>query len=435
MKHLLKQLTKFGITAVLIAVMALLPITRAFAFDEGFYGANDILYYDDRATGCLAAPTVSSSGTGGSTADQNKNAEAILRNLTGKGLTLAQASGFVGNMKQESGMNPAIIQGGAIAPANYQPRNSVGFGLVQWTYTSRQQPLVDLAAKTNRPIIDINLQMDYVWQEVNGAYKSTIQALTANPSVTPTEAAIIVHGKTPNIGNDPRFVNAPKLGYEASGDKADTVVNVRGGNAEYFYKMFKGKIADGTGVTGGTTTDSRQVSTSGGACGASYTPTGTCPYTAPVYGEGGNSKQLKQADFEKIYGKGGSAVEPNLVAVDFLGKSVKVHKLAADCLQAVVSDIKKANINYKIKTIGGYRAEKGAGNARLEDGYHYYGVAIDINAADNGFYQGGASHPYDIPKQYVDIFHAHGWSWGGNWHSAKDYMHFEFNGLGPKAGN
>jgi hypothetical protein len=423
------------IISILILAVSLVPVQRVLAYDEGFYSANDILYYDDRATACFSSPSASSSGTCTSTADQNKNAVAILRNLTAKGLTLAQATGFVGNMKQESTLNPAMKQGMIIVDASYRPQNKVGFGLVQWTYTDRQQPLVDLAKKTNRPITDINLQMDYVWQEVNGRWKSTIQALTANPSITPTQAAIIVHGRTPDIGNDARFADAPRLGYEASGDTADFVVKVRGGNAEYFYKMFKGKIPDGTGVAGGTTTDSRQVAAAGDTCGPSYAVTGECPVTAPIYGEGGNGKQLKQASLESLYGKGGPAVEPNLVSVDFLGKPVRVHKLAAACLQAVVDDIKKANISYTVKVIGGYREEKGGGNVAVQDGYHYYGVAIDINPDQNGFYQGGASHPYDIPKQYVDIFHAHGWSWGGNWNSIKDYMHFEFNGLTPKAGN
>ena len=421
------------ILALFIAISAV-PTYQVFAYDEGFYSANDILYYDDRATACLSSPTISSSGTGTSSADQNKNAEAILRYLTEKGLTLAQATGFVGNMKQESGLNPAIIQGGATAGSNYTPKNGVGFGLVQWTFSSRQQPLVKLASQTNRPIIDMNLQMDYVWQEVNGSYKSTIQALTANSSITPTQAAIIVHGKTPKTSSDPRFASAPSLGYEASNDSASGVVDVRGGNAEYFYKMFKGKIPDGTGVSGSTTTDSGSVSVAA-SCDTSYAATGDCPVTAPIYGEGGNGKQLHQAELESLYGKGGPAVVPNLTTVDFLGHSVQVHKLAAACLQAVVNDIKKANINYEIKAIGGYREEKGGGNVAVQDGYHYYGVAVDINPDQNGFYQGGASHPYDIPKQYVDIFHAHGWSWGGNWNSVKDYMHFEFNGLEPKAGN
>ncbi len=426
---------KRGIVAVLILTLCVAPAQQVLAFDEEFYASNDILYYDDRATACLSTPTAASSGTGISSEDENKNAEAILRYLTGKGLTLAQATGFVGNMRRESRLDPRLVQdssGGHVAPSGYLPENTIGFGLVQWTFTDRQKPLVDLAVDTSRPITDINLQMDYVWKEVTGTWKSTIQALTANTSVTPTDAAIIVHGRPSKNPDDPRFSKAPALGYEASLDTADDIINIRGGNAEYFYKMFKGKIPDGTGVAGGTTTDGRPISVAGDACGGSYAVTADCPITAPIYGKGGNGEQLKQASLESIYGKGGPAVEPNLITMDFLGKTVRVHKLVAGCLQAVIDDIKKADINYTVKVIGGYREEKGGGNVDVQDGYHYYGVAIDINPDQNGFYQGGTSHPFDMPKQYVDIFHAHGWSWGGNWDSVKDYMHFEFNGLAPK---
>jgi len=421
---------------VLFAVLTLFSAVPVHAFDEQFYGANDILYYDDRATACIADTASPSSGTGTSSANQDKNAEAILRYFTGKGLTLAQASGFVGNMKAESALNPAIIQGGAIASANYTPVNKVGFGLVQWTFTARQKPLVDLARTTNRPITDINLQLDNVWREVTGSYKSTLQALTSRPSITPTDAAIIVHGRTPKTTFSTRFSIAPSPGYEASNDTADAIIKVRGGNAEFYYKMFKGKIADGTGVAGGTTTtDARQVSTAGDACGPSTTVTADCPVTKPIYGEGGNTIQLKQADHEKLYGKGGPAVVPNLVSVDFMGKSVKVHKRIAPCLQAVVNDLKKAGSTYKVKVIGGYRNGGGAGKISNDaDGYHFYGIAIDINPDQNGYYEGPASHPYDMPKQYVDIFHGHGFSWGGNWRTIKDYMHFEFNGFDPNTG-
>jgi hypothetical protein len=197
--------------------------------------------------------------------------------------------------------------------------------------------------------------------------------------------------------------------------------------------MFKGTIPDGTGVIGGTTTNA-QIAVVANNCNASYASTTTCPVSAPIYGEGGNGKQLHQAELESLYGIGGSAVEPNLLTVDFMGKPIRINKVAAPCLQAVIDDIKKANINYTIKEIGGYRSVAGAGQAGLLNGYHYYGAAIDINWSENGYYKGGASHPYDMPKQYVDIFHAHGWSWGGNWDSAKDYMHFEFNGLTPTVG-
>lgn len=429
-KSLLKRLSlsSFRIIITAVLIISAVPLQKALAYDENFYSGNDILYYDDRAPACLSNSTTSSSGTGGSSADQNKNAEAILRNLTGKGLTLAQASGFVGNMKQESGLNPAIIQGGKTADAGYSPKNGVGFGLVQWTFTSRQKPLVDLAAATNRPITDINLQMDYVWQEVNGGWKSTIQALTASSTITPTQAAIIVHGKT---SSDPRLAIAPSVGYEASGDSADKIVSVRGGNAEYFYKMFVGKIPDGTGVQGSGSTNLSAIPTSND-CPGGAAASADCPITAPVFGNGGNGHQLTREELIATFGgPSPDAIKPNLTDVDFLGKSVQVNKLAAGCLTAVANEIKASNNPYVIRSIGGYRYDSNNGSSNIgEKSYHTYGVAIDINPDTNPFTSG--SGPHDMPQEYIDAFAHHGWSWGGNWRSVKDYMHFEFNGLGPK---
>ena len=76
---------------------------------------------------------------------------------------------------------------------------------------------------------------------------------------------------------------------------------------------------------------------------------------------------------------------------------------------------------------------------------HAYGMAVDINPRENPEIAGavidptiaaryanrslhakGMSHPGDI---VVRAFRAVGWSWGGDWHSLKDYHHFSANGL------
>lgn len=155
------------------------------------------------------------------------------------GLTLAQAAGIVGNMAQESphgvdsktGVNlpnPAIEQGGAIVGPDYVPKNGKGFGLVQWTWKSRQQPLVDLVSENGsmkgKKITDLDVQLTYVWQELNGDYSHTLEELRR--SKHPVEAAIIVHGP-------------PWPGYEASADSPEDVRKVRGGNAEKIYNYYK----------------------------------------------------------------------------------------------------------------------------------------------------------------------------------------------------
>ena len=89
-------------------------------------------------------------------------------------------------------------------------------------------------------------------------------------------------------------------------------------------------------------------------------------------------------------------------------------------------------------------------NCRLVPGtsvwaQHAYGLAVDINPFENPEIQGGQVDP-PAAAAWADrsrsspamiregdaawgAFHAIGWTWGGDWASLKDYMHFSANGL------
>jgi hypothetical protein len=89
-------------------------------------------------------------------------------------------------------------------------------------------------------------------------------------------------------------------------------------------------------------------------------------------------------------------------------------------------------------------------NCRLVPGtsvwaQHAYGLAVDINPFENPEIQGGQADP-PAAAAWADrsrsspamiahgdaawrAFHAIGWTWGGDWRSLKDYMHFSANGL------
>lgn len=389
----------------------------------------------------------STSSSGGKLSSEYKNIGPALKYLTGTvGMNLAQASGLVGNMIQESGVRPDIIQGGATASSTYSPVSGVGFGLIQWTFTPRQKPLVNLSKSTNRPIIDLGLQLDYINKELTTDYKSTTQALTSHPDFTAMQAAIVFHGRTGSanasgvngvsgLSSDEKklaadaFRAAPSFGYEASADSTSGVIK-RAKNAALIYNEFKGKIQDGTGFGSGMSTSGGTIGDETFGCGGSSSQavaSGTCAATVPVRGEGSTNKmQRTQAELTGLYGPPDD-MKKNLVSVDFLGHSIQVHKLVAPCLEAVANEIKTNNINYKVNEMGGYRRD-GNGRGQIGDkSYHSYGAAVDINPSKNGYYE-GTTGPYDIPQAYVDAFHHHGWSWGGNWNSSKDYMHFEYNG-------
>jgi hypothetical protein len=76
---------------------------------------------------------------------------------------------------------------------------------------------------------------------------------------------------------------------------------------------------------------------------------------------------------------------------------------------------------------------------------HSYGWAIDVNPLENPYVSGDgtvlrrAAKPYldrslDLPGMIhpgdlvVRSFARIGWSWGGDWHTLKDYMHFSLTG-------
>lgn len=123
-----------------------------------------------------------------------------------KNMTPESASAYVGNMMMESGgstynLNPAIseIGGGG------------GFGLVQWTYYTRKDPLM---AKPNPD--SLKTQLEYIKYELNGAYASTVTH-TNNASGLISKARVVADE------------------YE---QPLESLRNIRGAPTEKFYKDF-----------------------------------------------------------------------------------------------------------------------------------------------------------------------------------------------------
>ena len=218
---------------------------QVFAIDTSFYSSNDVLFYNPDDTGCAVG-----GGEGTVNLTGNDNLEKILRYLVGKGLTLSQASGIAGNIGRESGFNPAKIQGGAIAPTDYTPVNTVGFGLAQWTFTDRQSKLVALSKSSNRQIIDLGLQLDYMWQELHTNRAGALPLVQA--TTTPDAAAYVFHNT-----------------YEGSNDTPEQVRANRGGDALAIFAKYQLIIPDSVGATAGTTNPTASTTTTCTGSGAS----------------------------------------------------------------------------------------------------------------------------------------------------------------------
>lgn len=190
--------------------------------DTGSQILNHAPFYDETVTCTPNGTTTQLEG--------NDNTEKVLNFFMSKGLTLAQASGAVGNMMQESGVRPDIIQGGATADENYRMQNGVGYGLIQWTFTARQAPLQAKIDEMGMKITDIEPQLEYIWDELNDSYQHTLEAV--RQADNPVDAAVAFHGP-------------PVPGYEASADSPGFVRTVRGGNAQEVHDKYQGLTPSG----------------------------------------------------------------------------------------------------------------------------------------------------------------------------------------------
>ncbi|QIG75623.1 tail tape measure protein [Rhizobium phage RHph_Y2_17_1] len=105
------------------------------------------------------------------------------------------------------------------------------------------------------------------------------------------------------------------------------------------------------------------------------------------------------------------------------GMTVQVHKAAADAFKGFLDEL--IGSGYKIKSLGGYNLRDKVNGKGLSE--HAFGNAIDINPEQNPY---GSKLITDMPANIREMAARHGLSWGGDWKSVKDAMHFEWNGSG-----
>lgn len=93
---------------------------------------------------------------------------------------------IMGNLMAESSLNPCKTTGAKAGAATYVDDTNAGkidfvhdgvaFGLVQWCYFSRKQGLIDYARQKNISIGNLQMQLEYMWQELQ-LYKTVLDAV------------------------------------------------------------------------------------------------------------------------------------------------------------------------------------------------------------------------------------------------------------------
>ena len=116
-----------------------------------------------------------------------------------KGLNSYAIAGIMGNLNAESALRSNNLQDSyqkrlgyndatytaAVDNGRYNNfvHDSAGYGLAQWTYYTRKQALLSWAKKHNKSIGDLQMQLDFLWEELSINFGAVLKTLKKATSV------------------------------------------------------------------------------------------------------------------------------------------------------------------------------------------------------------------------------------------------------------
>lgn len=159
---------------ILVAVIAFsaTAVRDVLAIDEAFYSSNDILLSDPDDKACAAGSALA-------------GADAITQSFgyfRQKSLTAEQAAAIIGNLKQESQLNPKALND-----------KSGAYGILQWLGDRKTRLLAksyytDGATDKTK---ELGVQLDYLWEETAGTEKANFDTFLASTETDPAKLAIV----------------------------------------------------------------------------------------------------------------------------------------------------------------------------------------------------------------------------------------------------
>lgn len=166
---------------VLVGVIALsgVPVSQVTAqsFDRKFYSNNNVLFFNPDEQPC------STSADAAQTGDTTGTAFAFLKD---KGLNDREAAAVIGNLKQESQLNPKALN-----------ESSGAYGIAQWL-GGRKDQLLQNAFYSGSTVTDVKLELDvqlnYLWNELQGSERASYDALK-NAETTDVGRLAVIFGE------------------------------------------------------------------------------------------------------------------------------------------------------------------------------------------------------------------------------------------------
>lgn len=184
----------------------------------GWVDADKLKAYD---TGKEEQPVIGSPSTGNDTDEKT-----IWNFLVSKGLNHFAVAGIMGNLFAESGLRSNNMQNSYEKKLGYTDvtytaavdngtyanfvNDAAGYGICQWTYWSRKKALFDFAKAEKKSIGDLQMQLDFLWKELQG-YKSVMAVLVS--AATVKEASDIFMAKFENPADQTAAAKAKRAAY------------------------------------------------------------------------------------------------------------------------------------------------------------------------------------------------------------------------------
>ena len=150
-------------------------------------------------------------------------------------------AGVMGNLYAESAFNPINLQNSyekklkmsdivyttAVDRGTYTnfAKDKAGYGLCQWAYWSRKEKLLQKAKSKGVSIGDLELQLDFLYEELSTSYRSVLVVLKTAKSVSEASKSFM-------------------LGFERPANKTLANQKKRAEYCEKYYSEYAGKIKE-----------------------------------------------------------------------------------------------------------------------------------------------------------------------------------------------
>ena len=139
------------------------------------------------------------------------------------------AAGLMGNLFVESSLNPKNLQGTyerklgmtddqytiAVDNGSYTnfTHDSAGYGLAQWTYSTRKEALLNYSKEKGKSVGDLDLQLEFLWKELQ-SYKTCLRILIEATTVKEASDAVVVYYERPKNQSEEGKQNRANYGQK-----------------------------------------------------------------------------------------------------------------------------------------------------------------------------------------------------------------------------